>query len=50
MLAIVAAACFLLALFGVELGGVDLMELGHLFLAGHLAWTFNVVPSRYRRE
>ena len=29
----VAAACFLLALLGVSLGGLDLMILGLLFLA-----------------
>lgn len=37
MLALVAAACFLLALFDVHLGSINLVELGLLFVALHLA-------------
>lgn len=50
MLAIAAAACFLLALFDVKLGSLDLEVLGLLFLALHLVWPVSVVPARYRRD
>lgn len=42
--------CFLLALFRVKLGDVDLVVLGFLFLALHSVWRVEVVPARFRRE
>lgn len=52
MLALVAALCFLLALFHVTLGSIDLITLGLLFLALHLAFGsgfYPVLPSGRRR-
>lgn len=38
MLAILALLCFVLALFDVVIGDVDLVVLGLAFVAAHLAW------------
>ena len=38
MLALIAALCFLLALFDVHLGELELVTLGLLFVALHLAF------------
>lgn len=38
MLALVALICFVLRLFEVELGEVDLVVLGLAFVAAHLVW------------
>jgi len=39
MFAILALICFVLALFHVALGQVDLTVLGFAFLAAHFVWT-----------
>lgn len=50
MFAVVAAVCFLLALVGVHVGHLDLVVLGLLFVAVHLAlpiwWSGNRVVVR----
>lgn len=38
MFAILALICFVLALFGVHLGSIDMVVLGLAFLAAHLIW------------
>lgn len=38
MLAVVALVLFVLALFEVTIGDVDLVVLGFCFVAAHLAW------------
>lgn len=38
MLAVIALLCFVLALFDVVIGDVDLVILGLAFVAAHLAW------------
>lgn len=48
MFAVLAAACFLLALFGVHLGAVNLLVLGLLFLAVHLIFDFRPWAGRGR--
>lgn len=42
MLALVALICFVLALFHVSLGSIDLVILGFCFIAAHLmfGWSF----------
>lgn len=42
MLAIIALLCFVLALFEVTLGSIDLVVLGLCFVAAHLAWPIAV--------
>ncbi len=47
MFAILAALCFLFALLGVHLGSVNLVTLGLLFVALHLAVPVAIpVPTR----
>ena len=46
MFAIIAALCFLLALLHVQLGDVNLVTLGLLFVALHLI--VPVIPFSYR--
>lgn len=38
MLALIALLCFVLALFGVHLGSINLVTLGLCFVAAHLAF------------
>jgi hypothetical protein len=44
MIAVVALICFVLALFDVNLGGVELVTLGLAFVAAHLAFG-SMVPA-----
>lgn len=46
MFAILAAVCFLLALFDVTLGEVELVTLGLLFVAVHLVFDFRPWAGR----
>ena len=49
MAALAALVCFLLALFGVHPGGLDLVTLGLVFVALHLlvgAWPLNLTAFR----
>lgn len=48
MFAVLAALCFLLALFYVSLGTINLVTLGLFFLACHLVWSFTPWDG-YRR-
>lgn len=38
MIAVLALLCFVLALFDVTIGSIDLVVLGLAFVAAHLAW------------
>jgi len=38
MFALIALICFVLALFHVTLGSIDLVVLGFVFIAAHLMW------------
>ena len=52
LLALLAALCFLLVLFKVSLGSIDLVALGLLFIALHLAFGsgfYPVMPTTRRR-
>lgn len=49
MLALIAALCFILALFKVDLGEVNLVTLGLLFVALHLAFGFGIPYLRRDR-
>ncbi len=48
MFAILAAVCFLLALFDVSLGSVNLVTLGLLFVAVHLVFDYRPWVGRGR--
>lgn len=50
MFALVALICFVLALFHVSLGTIDLVVLGFVFIALHLVWAvpFPGVVTRRR--
>lgn len=45
MLALVALICFILALFHVTLGQIDLVTLGLAFIAAHLAFGGGFYPT-----
>ena len=45
MLALVALICFLLVLFHVSLESIDLMVLGFVFIAAHLAFGGGFYPA-----
>ena len=45
MIAVLALLCFVLALFDVTIGSIDLVVLGLAFVAAHLAWPV-ALPSR----
>jgi hypothetical protein len=38
MFAVLALITFILALFGVHIGSIDLVVLGFVFIAAHLIW------------
>ncbi len=40
MFALLALLCFVLALFGLHLGSIDLVVLGFVFIAAHLMWAW----------
>lgn len=44
MFAVFALICFVLALFGVSLGGISVVTLGLAFLAAHFVFTSPFVP------
>jgi hypothetical protein len=46
MLAVIALIIFVLALFDVSLGGIDLVTLGLAFVAAHLAFGLGLTPWR----
>lgn len=46
MFALLAAVCFLLALFGVTLGSISLVTLGLLFVAVHLVFDYRPWAGR----
>lgn len=48
MLALLAVICFVLALFDVRIGEVELVTLGLAFLAAHLVFSIPVMPRRFR--
>jgi hypothetical protein len=41
MFALIALICFILALFHVDLGSIDLVTLGLAFVALHLMWSWS---------
>jgi hypothetical protein len=45
MLALIALVCFLLVLFHVSIESVDLMVLGFVFIAAHLAFGGGFYPA-----
>lgn len=49
MWALVALICFVLALFKVHLGQVDLVVLGFCFIALHLLWSVPLPTPQWRR-
>jgi hypothetical protein len=49
MLAVLALICFILALFDVALGSIDLVTLGLAFVAAHLAFGLPLNPQNWRR-
>lgn len=49
MLAVLALICFILALFDVALGSIDLVTLGLVFVAAHLAFGLPLNPQNWRR-
>ena len=49
MFALVALICFILALFRVELGRIDLVILGFVFIALHLMFSIGI-PTPWRRS
>lgn len=50
MLALVALIVFILALFKVHIGSIDLVTLGLAFLAAHFAFTWGWPAWRDRRH
>jgi hypothetical protein len=50
MLAVLALVCFVLALFDVTLGALDLVTLGLAFVAAHLAFGVPLSPGRWGRR
>jgi hypothetical protein len=50
MFALLALLCFVLALFGVSLGSVDLTVLGLCFVAAHLLWAWTPWAGRLGRN
>jgi hypothetical protein len=44
MLALIACILFVLAVFGVSLGGINLIALGLAFLAAHFVFTSPLMP------
>lgn len=50
MFAVLALVCFVLALFEVSLGRLDLVTLGLAFIAAHLAFGISLSPGRWRRR
>ena len=53
MLALLALLCFLLALFGGSIGGLDLVTLGLAFIAAAMLvgnWPMGYVTSRFNRD
>lgn len=49
MLALIALLCFILALFHVALGSIDLIVLGLCFVSAHLAFGGGFYPTVPRR-
>jgi hypothetical protein len=49
MFALIALICFVLALFRVHLGSIDLVVLGLAFIALHLLWDPVGMPWRRQR-
>lgn len=49
MLALIALICFVLALFHVALGSIDLVVLGFVFIAAHLLFGGGFYPTLPRR-
>ena len=49
MLAVVALICFVVALFVRALGPIDLVILGLVFVAAHLAFGVGIPLDRFRR-
>jgi hypothetical protein len=45
MLALIALICFVLALFHVALGSIDLVVLGFVFVAAHLVFGGGFYPT-----
>jgi hypothetical protein len=50
MLALIALICFVLALFHVNLGSIDLVVLGLVFVAGHLVFGGGFYPTMPARR
>jgi hypothetical protein len=50
MFAILALLAFLLALFGVHIGAINLVTLGLAFIAAHMIWDPFPVSSWRRRQ
>lgn len=50
MFAIIALICFILALFHVALGSIDLVVLGLAFVAAHLAFGAIITLPAWRRS
>ncbi len=50
MLAVLALICFVLELFDVTLGRLDLVTLGLALVAAHLAFGVPITPWRRRRR
>jgi hypothetical protein len=50
MFALIAALIFFLALLGVEFGDVNMMMLGLMFVAIHLAFSWWPFPTPWRRN
>ena len=50
MLALLALLCFVLALFDVALGSIDLVVLGLAFVAAHLVFGGGFYPAIPRRR
>lgn len=50
MFALLALLCFILKLFKANLGDIDLVILGFVFIAAHLAFGSIVTVPTYRRR
>jgi hypothetical protein len=53
MFALLALLCFLVALFGGHVGGIDLVLLGFVFIAAAMLvgnWPVDTVWTRYRNQ
>jgi hypothetical protein len=50
MLAVIALICFVLALFDLTLGQLNLVTLGLAFVAAHLAFGVPLTPRGWRRR